>query len=367
VSGSSAAFIASGNCTITASQPGNTVYGPAVSVPQTFTVNGMAQTITFNNPGTQLYVSGMTMTLTASTTATGLSVSLASSTTSVCTLSGNKLSILSTGTCTIVASQAGTSTYAAAAPVTQSFAINDPLPVLGSMSNTYVSWAAPTFTLTITGTGFVPSSAVYWDTSALATTYVSPTQLTAVVNVFNTDYAGIHAITVQSPTPGGGTSNAMQFEVDTEFAAPASPIFTAPTATVTAGSGASYAVTLPATATNISANCLNLPAGATCSFASNTVTIATASTTPKGTYQIAVVFTETLPGTVVIPAFVILPFLLTPLVLARKRLASRGVVLSVCVVLLLAAGTAFVTGCGGGTTNGSHQVTSTGAVTLTVQ
>jgi hypothetical protein len=46
------------------------------------------------------------------------------------------------------------------------------------------------------------------------------------------------------------------------------------------------------------ATCLNLPTGATCSYSAttNTVSIATSATTPRGTYQITVVFTETLPG-----------------------------------------------------------------------
>jgi hypothetical protein len=187
-----------------------------------------------------------------------------------------------------------------------------------------------------------------------------------VIHVGNTDYAGIHAITVQNPAPAGGTSNALQFEVDSEFTAPTPPNFTAPTATVTAGSSATYAVTLPSTATNVSAACLNLPTGATCSYASNTVTIATTASTPKGTYQIVVVFTETVPGASITTAFVLLPILLLPMAFARKRLV-RGNLLTICIALLLLSGAAFVTGCGGSTTAQTHQVTSSAAVTLTVQ
>jgi sugar lactone lactonase YvrE len=366
VSGTTATFLISGTCTIVASQAGNSVYGPT-SVSQTITVNGTPQTITFTDPGPQLYVSGLTVSLSASTTATGLTVSFASGTTSVCTVSGTVASILTTGTCTITASQAGTTVYAAATPVPLNISVNDPLPVLSSLSTTNVSWGAPTFTLTINGSAFVPSSTVYWDTAAMATTYVSPTQLTAVVHVFETDYAGVHAITVQSPTPGGGTSNSMQFEVDSEYSAATPPNFTTTTATVTAGSSASYPVTLPSTATNISATCLNLPTGATCSYASNTVTIATLASTPKGTYQIAVVFTETLPGSVTISAFVLFPFLLTPIVLVRRRLASKGLMLTVCLVIALSAGVSILTGCGGASMTSTHQVTSSSAVTLTVK
>jgi hypothetical protein len=382
--GFTANFIASGGCTITASAPGNTIYAPA-SLSQTFTVNGMPQTITFNPIAAQLYVYGMTVPLSASTTATALTVifTVDPGTTinprtgsSICTVSGTTVGINATGTCIIDAYQAGTSVYAAATQVNQSFTISNPAPLIANISTANVSWGAPTFTLTLNGSSFIgspvpgatdPSSTIYWDSSPLVTTYVSPTQLTAVVHVGNTDYAGIHAITVQSPAPGGGTSNALQFEVDSEFTAPTPPNFTAPTATVTAGSSATYPVTLPSTATNVSASCLNLPTGTTCSYASNMVSIATTASTPKGTYQIVVVFTETVAGASIATAFVLLPILLMPIAFARTRLASRGVLLTACIGLLLLTSAAFVTGCGGSTASQTHQVTSSAAVTLTVQ
>ena len=373
VSGTTATFVASGACTITASVPGNTVYAPA-SLSQTFTVNGTPQTITFNPIGTQLYAYGLTVPLSATTTATGLAVTFTvdpSTTSGVCTVSGTTVSVLATGICIIDANQAGTSVYAAATQVSQSFTITNTAPVISSLSIANVSWGAPTFTLTINGSGFVgspvpgatvPTSTVYWGTSALATTYVSPTQITAVVHVGNTDYAGIQSITVQNPAPGGGTSNAFQFEVDSESPAPTPPNFATATATVTAGSSATYSVTLPSTATNVSAVCLNLPTGATCSYASNVVTIATAASTPKGTYQVVVVFTETLPGAPITTAFL----LLVPVMFLKKRRGSRGVVVAACLGLMLLAGATFMTGCGSSPASQTHQVTSSAAVTLTV-
>ena len=373
VSGTTATFVASGACTITASVPGNTVYAPA-SLSQTFTINGTPQTITFNPIGAQLYAYGLTVPLSATTTATGLAVTFTvdpSTTSGVCTVSGTKVSVLATGICIIDANQAGTSVYAAATQVSQSFTITNTAPVISSLSIANVSWGAPTFTLTVNGSGFVgspvpgatvPTSTVYWGTSALATTYVSPTQITAVVHVGNTDYAGIQSITVQNPAPGGGTSNAFQFEVDSESPAPTPPNFATATATVTAGSSATYSVTLPSTATNVSAVCLNLPTGATCSYASNVVTIATAASTPKGTYQVVVVFTETLPGAPITTAFL----LLVPVMFLKKRRGSRGVVVAACLGLMLLAGATFMTGCGSSPASQTHQVTSSAAVTLTV-
>jgi MYXO-CTERM domain-containing protein len=50
-------------------------------------------------------------------------VTFSSTTTSVCTVSGSTVSVVSRGTCTIQADQAGDANYDAAAPVTRSFAV----------------------------------------------------------------------------------------------------------------------------------------------------------------------------------------------------------------------------------------------------
>ncbi len=123
VSGSTASMVAAGTCTITASQAGNSTFAAATSVSQSFTVNASlkSQTITFPTIATQ--TAGSTVTLGA-TASSGLAVSYASSTTSVCTVSGGTATLVASGTCTIVASQAGSSAYAAAASVTQSFTVN---------------------------------------------------------------------------------------------------------------------------------------------------------------------------------------------------------------------------------------------------
>ena len=76
--------------------------------------------------------------------------------------------------------------------------------------------AAPgsgTFTLTVDGTGFVSSSVVNWDGDALSTQFVSKSRLTATVPASDLAIAGTAQVTVVSPAPGGGTSNAMPFEI----------------------------------------------------------------------------------------------------------------------------------------------------------
>jgi hypothetical protein len=248
---------------------------------------------------------------------------------------------------------------------------SNPVPVLSSMSPAFTSAGGAAFTLTLTGSGFISSSTAYWGSTALTTTYGSATQLTAQVTAAAIATAGATAVTVQTPTPGGGTSNAMQFEVDTAGSTSTPPTFTTLTATVSAGSTASYPVTLPAAVTSATVTCLNLPTGATCSYSSttNALTITTASTTPAGTYQITVVFTETVSGAAT--SWILLPILLLPLFILRRKLAARGIWLTASLGVALLAAAAFSTGCGGGgsttiTTPQTHQATSSGSVTLII-
>jgi len=79
--------------------------------------------------------------------------------------------------------------------------------------------AGPQFTLTVNGFGFVTDSIVYWNATALATTYVSSAKLTAIVPAANIASRGTASITVVNPSPGGGTSNNVLFSVTS----PASP------------------------------------------------------------------------------------------------------------------------------------------------
>lgn len=250
----------------------------------------------------------------------------------------------------------------------------NPAPILSSISPGFSSAGGATFTLTVTGTGFVSGSTVYWGTTALATTYGSATQLTAQVTAAEIASAGITAITMQTPAPGGGTSSALQFEVDSADSGSTPPTFTTVTATVTAGSPASYPVTLPSTVESASVTCLNLPTGVTCSYSAttNTLTITTSSTTPKGTYQVTVVFSETVSGAA--SGYILLPILLLPLIFLRRKLAAHGVWVTACLGLVLLAAAAYSTGCGGGgggtTTTPppqTHQAVSSGTISITVQ
>jgi len=71
------------------------------------------------------------------------------------------------------------------------------------------------FTLTVNGTGFVSASVVNWNGSALATTFVSDSQLTAMVPAADIATDSTGSVAVVSPGPGGGTSNVAFFSITT--------------------------------------------------------------------------------------------------------------------------------------------------------
>ena len=89
----------------------------------------------------------------------------------------------------------------------------NPVPVLSSIApNTAVAGGAA-FTLTVSGSGFINGSTINWNGAAYTTTYVSPTQLTASFPASSIILAGTLPVTIFTPTPGGGTSNAINFTI----------------------------------------------------------------------------------------------------------------------------------------------------------
>lgn len=95
----------------------------------------------------------------------------------------------------------------------QDFTIHNPIPITNSLSPTFVIAGTSGFTLTVNGNNFVNSSIVYWNSTALATTYVESTQLTAIITAADIAKAGFASVTVFNPPPGGGTSVAQLFTI----------------------------------------------------------------------------------------------------------------------------------------------------------
>jgi len=89
----------------------------------------------------------------------------------------------------------------------------NPVPAMTSLSPATATAGGPGFTLTVTGTNFVPSSVVRWNGAARTTTYVSATQLAAAIPAADIATAGPAQVTVVNPAPGGGTSNPQTFTI----------------------------------------------------------------------------------------------------------------------------------------------------------
>jgi hypothetical protein len=123
--------LAGGSYTFTATyipdSGGSSTYISATGMSTAVTVTQATQTITFPTIPGQTVGTPLTLSATASS---GLAVTFTLATTSICTVSGTTVSFIAPGTCTIDANQAGSSAYAAAPQVQQSFSVN----------------AAPTFT-----------------------------------------------------------------------------------------------------------------------------------------------------------------------------------------------------------------------------
>jgi hypothetical protein len=92
----------------------------------------------------------------------------------------------------------------------------NPVPSLasGSLNPSSATAGGAGFTLTITGSNFVSASVVQWNGSPRTTTYVSSTSLQAAIGASDIATTGSVSITVVTPAPGGGTSNALTVMLD---------------------------------------------------------------------------------------------------------------------------------------------------------
>ena len=115
------------------------------------------------------------------------------------------------------------------------------VPSIGSLSPSSGLAGSSAFTLTVNGGGFVGSSTVAWNGSARTTTYVSATQLSASILASDVVASGTDQVTVVTPPPGGGTSNAASFTVTAP--APTPTLAALSPCGVIAGSG-SFTLTL---------------------------------------------------------------------------------------------------------------------------
>jgi hypothetical protein len=87
-----------------------------------------------------------------------------------------------------------------------------PAPVMGTISPAIVSEGGKSLTLQVSGSKFVPKSVITWNGTALATTFVQDSMLTATVAATRIASAGTVNVAVKSPQPGG-TSHALALTI----------------------------------------------------------------------------------------------------------------------------------------------------------
>lgn len=122
VGGGGLTLLATGTCQLTASQPGNASFEPTVPVSRSFTVSAArsAQSVSFTAlPALAVGASGALI----ASASSGLVVSFDSLTPDTCAISGSSLTAVSTGLCTVSATQSGNASFRPANSVTQSVQI----------------------------------------------------------------------------------------------------------------------------------------------------------------------------------------------------------------------------------------------------
>ena len=180
ISGSTLTAVTAGSCTITATKAADAnflVTTATVNITVTAATSQLTtQAITFGaSPAVSVGASG---TLTANGGGSNNPVNLASSTPSVCSVSGNTVTGIAAGTCTIAATQAGNANYSAAPQVSKSFTVT--AGTQASLSSS-ISNATPTVgsTATLSTSGGSGSGAVSYASNS-ANCSISGSTLTAV-------------------------------------------------------------------------------------------------------------------------------------------------------------------------------------------
>ena len=171
----------------------------------TLTVSGQAtQSIVFNGPTSQTF--GPTLVPLTATASSGLPVTFSSTTLSVCTVSGSNVTMVTTGTCTINANQAGNTTFLPAQTVTQSFGITGGVPgaptigtAIAGNAQATIAFTAPSSNGGSAITGFTATCG-----GISASGAVSPITVTGLTN--NTIYAcSVIATNALGSSPASGT------------------------------------------------------------------------------------------------------------------------------------------------------------------
>ncbi len=209
-----------GSHSITAMYSGDSSFGSSTSsLAITEVIDALAPALTSILP-TSASVGGAGFTLTATGTnfisssvvnwnGTALTTTFVSATSLTATVPASDIAAAGTASVTVFTPTPGGGTTAP-----QTFTINNPAPTITSLFPTFRIAGSAGFTLDIAGTNFVSGSVVDWNGTALSTSFVSATSLTASVPASDIVSTGTVPITVVNSAPGGGTSSPVTFSID---------------------------------------------------------------------------------------------------------------------------------------------------------
>lgn len=165
----------------------------------------------------------------------------------------------------------------------------NPVPSITALAPCGLVAGSGTFTLTVTGTGFVPGATMTFNGTAVTVASLTSTQLTASIPaalVASAPANDAAPVVVTNPAPGGGASNAAVFGVATRaetLSANAQPIFTANCATAGCHVSGSAAVPMSLQSGQSYANLV----GVTCTECPPRLRVKACDATAAGSYLVA--------------------------------------------------------------------------------
>jgi hypothetical protein len=120
----------------------------------------------------------------------------------------------------------------------------NPTPILLGLSPNAVVAGSAGFTLRVDGENFVPNAVVNWNGSPRPTTFISSVELQAQISAADVANQGTAVVSVANPSPGGGTSNSLNFIIN-----PPNPVphLTGLVPTVVAAGGPGFTLTVNGT------------------------------------------------------------------------------------------------------------------------
>jgi hypothetical protein len=293
ISGSTVSIVTVGTCTIAANQAGDATYSAAPQVTQSFVISKANQTITFGAQVGKIYGAAPFALSPQATASSGLAVTYTSLTTSVCTITGTTVTIVSVGTCTIAANQASSTKYNAAPQVTQDIIISQ-----ASQTISFGAQAGKIF-----GTAPSPLSPLATASSGLAVAYSSTTTSVCTISGATVTIVSVGTCTIAANQAGNGNyiaapqvtqnitislaNQTITFGVQSGKVYGAGPFPLSPLATASSGLAVSFtSTTLPVC--TISGNTVSIVSVGTCTIAANQAGNANFNAAPQVTQNIVI-------------------------------------------------------------------------------